>query len=202
MQMLYLLPPAFLGWRSFESGSASVVLLVRAGHGGPGSLPGARLARHFRRGRTGPDMACRVQALHRRGRENSPSRPYDSGMTVVDRPTISGLPLLSLMLSQAMESVTRAIYTSPTSISCFRPRRRRRRSSRCGSLPSRCARRWRLYRRSLHQAAEGGAHWLRAYGAVAAMGAAAAAVAVGLTTRRSAPSARGGRGWSPRSSRP
>ena len=29
-------------------------------------------------------------ALHGRGRENSPSRPYDSGMTVVDRPTISG----------------------------------------------------------------------------------------------------------------
>jgi ABC-2 type transport system permease protein len=28
MQMLYLLPPAFLLWRSFESGSASVVLLV------------------------------------------------------------------------------------------------------------------------------------------------------------------------------
>jgi hypothetical protein len=29
-------------------------------------------------------------ALHGGGRENSPSRPYDSGMTVVDRPTISG----------------------------------------------------------------------------------------------------------------
>jgi hypothetical protein len=66
----------------------------------------------------------------------------------------TALPLLSLMLSQAMESVTRAIYTAPTSISCFRPRRRRRRSSRCGSLPSRCPSwRWRLYRRSLHQAA-------------------------------------------------
>jgi hypothetical protein len=35
-------------------------------------------------------MACRVQAHHRRGRENSRSRPYNSGVTVVDRPTISG----------------------------------------------------------------------------------------------------------------
>ena len=35
-------------------------------------------------------MACGVQALHRGGLENSPSRPYDSGDDVVDRLTISG----------------------------------------------------------------------------------------------------------------
>jgi hypothetical protein len=36
-----------------------------------------------RKGRLRPNpcngLPCRVQALHRRGRENSPSRPYDSG---------------------------------------------------------------------------------------------------------------------------
>jgi ABC-2 type transport system permease protein len=45
------------------------------------------------------------------------------------------------------------------------------------------------------RAAEGGAHWLGAYGAVAAMGAAAAAVAV--PPRCSAPSVTSGHGWSP-----
>jgi AcrR family transcriptional regulator len=40
--------------------------------------------------RPNPCNGLRVQAHHRRGRENSPSRPYNSGVTVVDRPTISG----------------------------------------------------------------------------------------------------------------
>jgi hypothetical protein len=84
-----LLPPAFLVWRSFESGSASVVLLVPVMAAGQltGGLAWLAISGE---GRTGPDMACRAQALHRRVRGNSPSRPYDSGMTVVDRPTISG----------------------------------------------------------------------------------------------------------------
>jgi hypothetical protein len=45
-------------------------------------------------GRSLPFLRCGVGSVFDwrsgRGRENSPSRPYESGMTVVDRPTISG----------------------------------------------------------------------------------------------------------------
>jgi hypothetical protein len=48
-----------------------------------------RVGGGHRRARHGTAQA-RVQALHRPGRENSPSRPTIRGMTAVDRPTING----------------------------------------------------------------------------------------------------------------
>jgi hypothetical protein len=57
MQMLYLLPPAFLLWRRLrvrqhERRAAD----AGPGHGGRAAYRRARLARHFRRGRTGPTI--------------------------------------------------------------------------------------------------------------------------------------------------
>ena len=117
---------------------------------------------------------CRATRTSRsiRTRRRSPSSP-------------EALLALSLMLSQAMESVTRAFYTRSDLDLLLSSRRRHRRSSRCGSRPSRCRHGYgRAARRSLHQRAGGRRRrpLLGAYGAVAAMGATAAALAVGLTT--------------------
>ena len=100
--------------------------------------------------------------------------------------TASALLSLSLMLSQAMESVTRAFYTrsdldlllsSPTQApKIFAVRI----ATIALSVMAMAALLAGPFINVL--AADGGAHWLGAYGAVAAMGAAAAALAVGLTT--------------------
>jgi len=100
--------------------------------------------------------------------------------------TASALLSLSLMLSQAMESVTRAFYTrSDLDLLLSSP----------AQAPKIFAVRIATIALSVVAmaallagpfinvlAAEGGAHWLGAYGAVVAMGATAAALAVGLTT--------------------
>ncbi len=100
--------------------------------------------------------------------------------------TGSALLSLSLMLSQAMESVTRAFYTrSDLDLLLSSP----------AQTPKIFAVRIATIALSVMAMAallagpfinvlaiEGGVHWLGAYGAVAAMGATAAALAVGLTT--------------------
>ena len=51
MQMLYLLPPAILLWRTFEGGGALNLLVPVPGGGGGPARRRARLAHHFGRGR-------------------------------------------------------------------------------------------------------------------------------------------------------
>jgi hypothetical protein len=56
MQILYLLPPAILLWRTFEAGGGALNLLVPGLVMAAGQLAGgARLAQHFGRGRARPD---------------------------------------------------------------------------------------------------------------------------------------------------
>ena len=109
--------------------------------------------------------------------------PDETALVVV---TGSALLSLSLMLSQAMESVTRAFYTrSDLDLLLSSP----------APAPRIFAVRIATIALSVMAMAvllagpfidvlafEGGAHWLGAYGAIAAMGATAAALAVGLTT--------------------
>jgi ABC-2 type transport system permease protein len=100
--------------------------------------------------------------------------------------TASALLSLSLMLSQAMESVTRAFYTrSDLDLLLSSPAQAPkifavRIATIALSVMAKAALLAGPFINVL--AAEGGAHWLGAYGAVAAMGAIAAALAVGLTT--------------------
>jgi ABC-2 type transport system permease protein len=110
----------------------------------------------------------------------------DPDKTALVAVTGSALLSLSLMLSQAMESVTRVFYTrSDLDLLLSSP----------APAPRIFAVRIATIALSVMAMAallagpfinvlalEGGAHWLGAYGAVAAMGATAAALAVGLTT--------------------
>jgi ABC-2 type transport system permease protein len=109
--------------------------------------------------------------------------PDKTALVVV---TASALLSLSLMLSQAMESVTRAFYTRADldlllSSPVQAPRIFAVRIATIAlSVTAMAALLASPFINVL--AAEGGARWLGAYGAVAAMGATATALAVGLTT--------------------
>ena len=88
-------------WRRFAD------LTITPEHGKPShgrSLPFLRL-------RSSPRVRL---ALHGRGRENSPSRPYDSGMTVVDRPTSSG-PFLGRFHAHSLSNKLRMPVSTVTS---------------------------------------------------------------------------------------
>jgi len=110
----------------------------------------------------------------------------DADKTALVAITGSALLSLSLMLSQAMESVTRAFYTrSDLDLLLSSPARAPRIFAvRIGTIALSVMAMAALLAGPFVNvlALEGGAHWLGAYGAVAAMGATAAALAVGLTT--------------------
>jgi ABC-2 type transport system permease protein len=100
--------------------------------------------------------------------------------------TGSALLALSLMLSQAMESVTRAFYTrSDLDLLLSSPAQAPKIFAvRIGTIALSVVAMAALLAGPFIDvlAVEGGTHWLGAYGAVVAMGATAAALAVGLTT--------------------
>ena len=93
MQILYLLPPGLLLWRSFEGGGALLVLVPVLVDGCWAVGGRARLARDFGRGRAGSGGDC---AGIRHGRSCARrSRRSWAGIAIVFLPFIAALALLS-----------------------------------------------------------------------------------------------------------
>ena len=85
MQMLYLLPPAFLLWKSFEElEDGRRAAGAGAGDGGGATRRRPRLARHFRGGRAGPHRhGAAHRAANYAGEDRSGDRVHRAGVRAV-----------------------------------------------------------------------------------------------------------------------